>query len=427
MTQTLELPRAAFVRLRWRAIAERAAGRPIAIYGGGRHTRWMLDQLHLQLRSDGPRIAAILDDEPRVRTAVAGIDLRRPAEVDPATVALVVVSSDSIEDQLTRRAAAWAERAPGHARPSVVRLYERLPKGPYNASHDALFERLAARDHHTPGTGTSSTIECKAGRDTDATSLSDDDIGEFSVIKRIPKGTPRAATDTLPIPPNGVRSGYDGSDSGYLSSGRNVARTVLNMVDRHGGLADGRPRDILEWGCSSGRVLRHFLDLSPTANCWGCDIDAWTIDWASGHLSPPLRFFRSTTSPTLPIESNSFDLVYAISVFTHLSDHFDAWLMELRRILRPGGFLFASINDEHVWERLSLNPNDSLAQRCPRLDFSKPLEDDFVTHGLGHHAQSFWHTQGVRRRWSFAFEVLEITPACVDGGQTGVLLRKPPR
>lgn len=412
VTHTPEAPRAKFVRLQWRAIAQQAAGRPIALYGGGRHTRWMLDRL--KLHSDGSRITAILDDEPRSRTAIAGISLRKPAEIDPASVAIVVVSSESIEDQLTRRATAWAERAPDGARPTIVRLYERLPHGPYNASHDAIFESLAAT-----GGGATNII--------DTPSLSDDDVGEFSVLKRIPHAPRRTATDTLPVPPDGLRSGYDGSDINYLSRGRSVARNILEIIERNGGFNSDGPRDILEWGCSSGRVLRHFLDLTPNANCWGCDIDDWTINWAAGHLSPPLRFFRSTTSPSLPIESNSFDLVYAISVFTHLSDHFDAWLMELRRILRPGGYLFASINDEHVWQRLSRNPNDSLAERCPRLDFSRPLEVDFITHGLGPHAQSFWHAQGVRRRWSFAFDVLEITPGCVDGGQTGVLLRKPAR
>lgn len=414
MTKTIDSPRARFIRLQWRAISEHAAGRPIALYGGGRHTRWMLDEL--KLHTDGPAIAAILDDEPRTRTSISGISLHRPAEVDPASVSVVVVSSESIEEQLTRRAHVWAQQVPDGTRPTIVRFYERLPHGPYDASHDSLFEKLADSNAND--------------RSSDSSNLTDTDIGDFSVIKRIHKPEPRSSISELPIPPNGVRSGYDGSDSGYLRTGRSVAQNILAMIERNGGFVGGtspsKPRDILEWGCSSGRVLRHFLDLAPDANCWGCDIDAWTIDWAAGHLSPPLRFFRSTTAPSLPLDSGSFDLIYAISVFTHLSDHFDAWLMELRRVIRPGGYLFASINDEHVWARMAREPNHSLAKRCPRLDFSKPLEDDFITHGLGPHAQSFWHTDGVRRRWSFAFEVVEITPGCVDGGQTGVLLRKLP-
>lgn len=327
--------------------------------------------------------------------------MRRPGEVDPTTVGMVIVSSDSIESRLMKKAQAWADAAV-----PVVGLYDGLPAGPYDGSHDGMFERLAAGETRA---------------------LTDEEVGEFAVVKRIGSAPGRAAGDTMPVPPRGARSGYDGPDEWYLRGGRAIAQTVLAACQRHVGAAaaGAPPRDILEWGCSSGRVLRHFPELVPGSRCWGCDIDAWSVNWAAANLVPPLKVFRSTTSPSLPLEAGSFDLVYAISVFTHLSDHFDAWLMELRRVLRPGGFLFVSINDEHVWNLCGREPGHYIAQLCPRLDFSRPMEDDFVTHGLGAHAQSFWHTRGVRRRWSFAMDVVEIVPASIDGVQTGVLLRRP--
>jgi SAM-dependent methyltransferase len=42
-----------------------------------------------------------------------------------------------------------------------------------------------------------------------------------------------------------------------------------------------------------------------------------------------------------PYADDSFDLVYAISVFTHLTqDVAVAWAAEMRRVLRPGGMFF---------------------------------------------------------------------------------------
>ena len=103
----------------------------------------------------------------------------------------------------------------------------------------------------------------------------------------------------------------------------------------------------------------------------------------------------------------------------------DAVIRDMKRVLRPGGWLFVSINDEHVWARCGREPDFHIARLCPRLDFSAPMEDDFVNHGEGVHAQSFWHTRAVRERWARFFEVREIRPQMIDCAQTGVLLRRP--
>jgi 8-oxo-dGTP diphosphatase len=57
--------------------------------------------------------------------------------------------------------------------------------------------------------------------------------------------------------------------------------------------------------------------------------------------------------PPLPYAESSFDLVYGVSVFTHLSEeHQRAWLPELRRILKPGGLLLLSFHSKNVWQPL---------------------------------------------------------------------------
>ena len=42
------------------------------------------------------------------------------------------------------------------------------------------------------------------------------------------------------------------------------------------------------------------------------------------------------------LEPGSFDLIYAVSVFTHLTDNSIPWLLELHRLLKPDGILIAS-------------------------------------------------------------------------------------
>ena len=53
---------------------------------------------------------------------------------------------------------------------------------------------------------------------------------------------------------------------------------------------------LLDFGCSSGRILRVFAALQPGLECIGCDPNVGATEWASEHL-PMARFF---TSPALP-------------------------------------------------------------------------------------------------------------------------------
>jgi SAM-dependent methyltransferase len=107
---------------------------------------------------------------------------------------------------------------------------------------------------------------------------------------------------------------------------------------------------VLDFGCGAGRTLRHFLEEAEHAEFCGCDIDGPSIDWLTEHLAPPLHVFRSGELPNLPQPDGYFDLVYAFSVFTHLSDEWAGWLLELHRVLKPDGLLFATFLTEPHWQ-----------------------------------------------------------------------------
>ena len=67
-------------------------------------------------------------------------------------------------------------------------------------------------------------------------------------------------------------------------------------------------------------TLRHFLEEAETSEFWGAELDQRSVNWIEGALCPPLHIVRSDVAPPLPFEDESFDLVWAISVFTHLTD-----------------------------------------------------------------------------------------------------------
>jgi SAM-dependent methyltransferase len=95
----------------------------------------------------------------------------------------------------------------------------------------------------------------------------------------------------------------------------------------------------LDFGCSSARVVRVLAAAYPELEWHGCDPIEDAIAWAREHL-PGIEFVHSPESPPLPYEAESFDLVFAISIWSHFSEPAArAWLAEMRRILRPEGRL----------------------------------------------------------------------------------------
>jgi glycosyltransferase involved in cell wall biosynthesis/SAM-dependent methyltransferase len=95
----------------------------------------------------------------------------------------------------------------------------------------------------------------------------------------------------------------------------------------------------LDFGCSSGRVVRALAAAWPQASWHGCDPNAEAIAWAREHL-PPIAFERSPQDPPLSYPDGAFDFVCAISIWSHYgAEAAVAWLEEMRRVVRPGGRL----------------------------------------------------------------------------------------
>jgi SAM-dependent methyltransferase len=95
----------------------------------------------------------------------------------------------------------------------------------------------------------------------------------------------------------------------------------------------------LDFGCSSGRVVRSLAAGYPEIKWHGCDPNRPAIEWASANL-PAIDFFINDDSPPLPLASASLALVYAISIWSHFKPPLGLrWFEEMRRIIRPGGHL----------------------------------------------------------------------------------------
>jgi SAM-dependent methyltransferase len=138
------------------------------------------------------------------------------------------------------------------------------------------------------------------------------------------------------MPPEGVHA----MARGPLAAGGDpyIADFVMAALERAGHPLEGGTR-ALDFGCSSGRVVRVLAAARPDVEWLGCDPNDGAVAWAADHLDG-IEFFRSPQAPPLDLADASLDLVYAISIWSH----FDAdaglrWIDEMRRVLRPGGRL----------------------------------------------------------------------------------------
>jgi SAM-dependent methyltransferase len=159
---------------------------------------------------------------------------------------------------------------------------------------------------------------------------------------------------------------------------------------------------VLDFGCGAGRTLRHFAADAERADFWGCDIDADSIAWLQTHLEPPFHVFRNSELPPLDMPDGFFDLIWCVSVFTHLTDTWSAWLIELRRVLAPGGLLVITYMGEGMSQIVAGEPWDENAIGMNVRQLGQPWDvgGPMVLHS------PWW----IREHWGRGFDVLETTP-----------------
>ena len=104
-------------------------------------------------------------------------------------------------------------------------------------------------------------------------------------------------------------------------------------------------KSILDFGCGVGRLLFALEpELAPGQKIQGCDVYEECARWCQDNI-PFAEVKKSAIDPPLPYADGTFDLICAISVYTHLRlDMQFRWAWEIHRVLRPGGVLFATLH-----------------------------------------------------------------------------------
>lgn len=221
-----------------------------------------------------------------------------------------------------------------------------------------------------------------------------------------------------PLPPHALalRAGVpDPADvmASYRAVGRDSRATILDLL---GAEWSFEGRRVLDFGCGSGKVMRHFLAEAADCELWGCDIDERSIAWIDAALNPPLHAFRNGEAPPLDVPDAHFHLVWSVSVFTHLTDHWAGWLAELHRVLAPGGLAIVSFLGGamyEVWTGEAWEP-DRIGMTV--LDHGQDWERGGPT--------VFHSPWWLREHWGRAFEIVRMREGSAPREHGLVLLRR---
>jgi len=211
-----------------------------------------------------------------------------------------------------------------------------------------------------------------------------------------------------------------GDPAAYWAGGLHHAGEFLAALEERLGRPGGKT--ILDWGSGCGRITEFLVRHRRGDEIHGCDIDSSAVEWCRGAIRGA-RFETVPLVPPTPYADETFDAIVSYSVLTHLErDMQMRWIAEMRRLLRPGGILLASVNgafaaaierQQEIHDALSSDGIDDGAHDS-KLDGVAPR---------GYYRATYQHETYTRRAFARELEVVAYTPRALHL-QDLVVLRK---
>lgn len=154
----------------------------------------------------------------------------------------------------------------------------------------------------------------------------------------------------IPLPDARFCGGGALTDSDYIDSANRDATRLVRECDIT------KESTVLDIGCGSGRLAIGLLNVCPGLHkYWGMDVHTSSIQWCLRWITryhPNFQFCcvslrndrynaggtRVGSDIQLPFKDGLFDVVFLVSVFTHMvRRHLVKYIEEIHRLLKPGG------------------------------------------------------------------------------------------
>ena len=223
----------------------------------------------------------------------------------------------------------------------------------------------------------------------------------------------------LPLPPPNLIFLVTGKKSPiwFLDSGRAHSEAIREILAKHN-LQIEQFTSVLDFGCGVGRIMRHLR--STRGPQWhGTDYNPQLVKWCRDHLKFS-QFKVNTLSDKLAYADESFDFIYAYSVFTHLNEELQFfWIDELSRVLKPGGYIYFTTHGEYFVRALNPAERESFQKGQPVIREQQQPGSNFCA--------SFHPPKYVHETLAKNFNVVDFVPGSERGwsDQDIHLVKKP--
>jgi SAM-dependent methyltransferase len=228
--------------------------------------------------------------------------------------------------------------------------------------------------------------------------------------------------DVAAVPPasNRIRAG-DRTIGEFMRAGRNCYRPIKAAIARYNQRPE--PLRVLDFGSGAGRVLQYFA--RENLQLYACDVDATAIQYLQKSF-PAVSSRVSHYEPPLPYENGLFDIVYSVSVWTHLAPHLQLpWLLEMDRILMPGGLGLLTTIGPFGYRRgshlsaVTFSLEELMRNGFCYSEYKAKDRSAGPSYGAAYHTAAY-----VMKEWGKYVDVLEVQEGVVDDLNDLVVLRK---
>jgi SAM-dependent methyltransferase len=241
-------------------------------------------------------------------------------------------------------------------------------------------------------------------------------------------------TMSRPMPPPHLLQRIANSPSveAFTQSFPRVREQVRSYLDQ-AGYDFAACHKILDLGCGVGRFMFAFeKELGPDQRIWGCDVHEECARWCRENIDFA-EVSHCGIHPPLPYDDGQFDLVYALSVYTHLRlDMQFRWAWEVYRVLRPGGILFATFHGPqffsvfHEFRQITTQHDIHSFGHDGLFGYLEFPSDEGADNGQGQVHVASSHDLNFFREQFSAFELVKRFPqSLLAGGQDLYIIRKP--